>query len=144
MKKWAAILGLIVATTVLAGAHCQIPCGIYGDAMRFAMMREHVTTIEKSMQQITTLSENPAKNSNQITRWVINKEKHADALTEIVTSYFLAQRIKASEPEDKYVAELKALHGIIITSMKSKQTTDLKYVAELNKLIDSFEKIYFK
>ena len=37
-------------------AHCQIPCGIYGDEMRFQMLEEHITTIEKSMKLIGELS----------------------------------------------------------------------------------------
>ena len=48
-----------------AGAHCQIPCGIYDDKARFATMREHVATIEKSMAQIVELG---ATNTNQSVR----------------------------------------------------------------------------
>ena len=38
-----------------AASHCEIPCGIYDDAMRIDMIREHISTIEKSMTQITEL-----------------------------------------------------------------------------------------
>ena len=55
MKKIAAT-GIAVLTTVIiiasALSHCQIPCGIYGDSMRFSMMREDCDTLEKSMNQI--------------------------------------------------------------------------------------------
>jgi len=33
-------------------AHCEIPCGIYGDEARFAAIAEDLTTIEKAMTQI--------------------------------------------------------------------------------------------
>ena len=36
-------------------AHCEIPCGIYGDDMRFEMMGEHIRTIEKSMNMIVSI-----------------------------------------------------------------------------------------
>jgi nickel superoxide dismutase len=36
-----------------ADAHCQLPCGVYDDEMRFSMMGEHVTTIAKCMAVIT-------------------------------------------------------------------------------------------
>ena len=60
-------------------AHCQIPCGIYNDEVRFTLMQEHVTTIEKSMKLIVELSEDPKENANQLVRWTVNKEEHADA-----------------------------------------------------------------
>ena len=39
------VTGLALTMTfvpVPAEAHCQIPCGIYGDEMRFQMLEEHV------------------------------------------------------------------------------------------------------
>lgn len=29
-----------------AYAHCEIPCGIYGDSLRISLMYEHIKTIE--------------------------------------------------------------------------------------------------
>jgi len=142
MKK---IIALTLLTSILAlnaQAHCQIPCGIYDDAARFISMREHVTTIEKSMNEIEKLMEFHPKNANQLIRWVNNKEEYADKLTEIVTHYFLAQRIKSTEPDEKYEAELKLLHGMMVQAMKAKQTTDLQHVEKLRELMDQFEKVY--
>ena len=143
MKKFTAMLMTTALLTSIAGAHCQIPCGIYDDHARIAMMEEEVTTIEKSMTEISKLSADSPQNINQLVRWVNNKDEHADKLTEIVTYYFLAQRIKASEPPEKYTAELKLLHGMMVASMKCKQTVDLKNVEELRKLIHEFEHVYF-
>ena len=124
-----------------AAAHCEIPCGIYDDTMRINMLREHITTIEKSMNQILILEQKPGENANQLIRWVTNKEQHADALQEIVTQYFMTQRIK---PESKqYLAKLKTLHGLLLAAMKSKQTTDLGQTKRLRELVDQFEKFYF-
>ena len=47
------LIALIFPT--LLSAHCEIPCGIYGDKMRIHMLKEHITTIEKSMKQIAEL-----------------------------------------------------------------------------------------
>jgi nickel superoxide dismutase len=97
IRKKTASLGILVLLLVFASmvySHCQIPCGIYGDQARFDMLAEHITTIEKSMQQITELSQKDKRNFNQIVRWIQNKEKHADELSHIVTYYFMAQRIK--------------------------------------------------
>ena len=132
-----------------AGAHCQIPCGIYDDPARFVLMKEHVKTIAKSIDQINKLAiERGAENKNQLVRWVANKETHADELSEIVTYYFMTQRIKA--PADfkdekavkKYLGDLALLHQILVYSMKAKQTADKANTDKLAELIGKFEKSY--
>ena len=144
-------LGLILLSTIFAGywafAHCQIPCGIYGDTARFGMLREHIQTVEKSMNQINELSKEKKNNYNQLVRWVENKEKHADEIGEIVTYYFMAQRIKPAESGnkeqyDKYINKLTLLHQMLITSMKMKQTTDLQYVKKMTELTRDFDNAY--
>jgi len=136
-------LVLLLAVSVVARAHCEIPCGIYGDEMRVRMIAEHIGTIEKSMRQIEGLAAEDHPNFNQLVRWVDNKEKHADEIQEIVSQYFLTQRIKPADPEDekaraKYVEKLTLLHKIMIQAMKAKQSTDLEVVTKLRALLDSF------
>ncbi len=128
--------------------HCQIPCGIYNDEMRFMMMKEHIETIEKSMKQIIDLSKEPDKNANQLVRWVLNKEQHAEELAEIVTYYFLTQRIKPVNEDDAaafedYLFKISLLHKMLVVAMKTKQTTDLKNVEKLRSLLQDFHNAYF-
>ena len=126
-------------------AHCQIPCGIYGDETRFALLGEHITTIEKSMNLIGALSEDPARNANQIARWVQNKETHADEIAEIVTEYFLRQRIKPAGADDSgYVTKLTLCHQLLVSSMKAKQSTDKAHVEALRATLAAFHKAYAK
>ena len=40
-----------------AYSHCEVPCGIYGDEMRFQTIEEHIATIEKAMKMIVELSD---------------------------------------------------------------------------------------
>ncbi len=132
----------------LVYAHCEIPCGIYGDEIRFQLLKEQITTVEKSMNEINKLSDAAKPNYNQIVRWVTNKDKHADDIREIVTQYFLAQRIKPVDGTDKqaletYQKKLETLHLIIVHAMKAKQTTDLKHVETLRQLVDKFYNLYF-
>lgn len=129
-----------MALSGMATAHCQVPCGIYGDQMRFEMLREHITTVEKSMNEITALSVDPGKNMNQLVRWVNNKEQHSDEFSEILTQYFLAQRIKPDT--EQYHLKLELLHKMQVSAMKCKQTTDLKNVTEMKSLVDQFEQVY--
>jgi len=127
-------------------AHCEIPCGIYEDEMRFDIIEEHIATIEKSMHMIMELSESAEKNYNQLVRWVINKEEHASYIQEIVSQYFLTQRVKIADADDdayqKYVRQVMLLHQMLVYAMKTKQSVDLTAVAQLRALLQEFEKIY--
>ncbi len=147
IKLFSPILLLILMVN-MAQAHCQVPCGIYGDHMRFEMFREHIATLEKSMNQINELSKNANSNVNQLVRWVNNKDHHADEFTNIVTYYFLAQRIKIKDPQNTtefsdYQNKVTLLHQMMVFAMQCKQTTDLKNVEELKSLVNQFEDIYF-
>ncbi|MBN2592382.1 MAG: hypothetical protein JXA81_02660 [Sedimentisphaerales bacterium] len=133
--------------TAIAYSHCQIPCGIYDDEARLGEIAEHITTIEKSMKEIDRLSAESKPNMNQIVRWVNNKEHHADELSEIVTYYFMAQRIKLPEQgnvkaQNEYVNKITLLHKMLVYSMRAKQTTDLANVEQLKSLLSEFHKAY--
>lgn len=139
-----ALMVPVFLAPALAAAHCEIPCGIYDDAMRIQMILENATTIEKAMQQIKALEKAEAtpENSNQLVRWIVNKEDHANQLQEIVTQYFMTQRI-APETKD-YEKKLSLLHEMLIAAMKSKQTVDPAHVKKLRDLVAEFEKLYFE
>jgi nickel superoxide dismutase len=146
MKK---IHALIMITTCIicifsvnAFSHCQMPCGIYDDEMRIAMMNEHIATIEKSMNQIMHLQQEGLQNSNQLVRWIITKEDHANEIQEIVSQYFMTQRIKPDAKE--YGKKLGLLHEMLISAMKCKQTTDLTHVSKLRDLVKEFQGLYFE
>ena len=113
----------IFILSVQAFAHCEIPCGIYDDEMRIKIINEHIVTVEKSMDQIIKLEKEEHHNSNQLVRWIMNKEHHAGEIQEIVTQYFMTQRIKLDTKN--YEKKLGLLHQMLIYSMKCKQTTDL-------------------
>jgi nickel superoxide dismutase len=128
--------------------HCEIPCGIYGDSLRIAMIQEHISTVEKSMKQINLLSQESPVNYNQLVRWVTNKEEHATKIQDIVSQYFLHQRIKLtaadSDKYDHYITNLTLLHQLLVYSMKAKQSTDLDIIGKMKETVASFEEIYFQ
>ena len=145
--RTAILMSIVVGLTTMARAHCQIPCGIYGDDLRFAQMREHITTLEKSMKEVLRLGSEAQPDHNQLVRWVANKDVHAVELTGIVTYYFMAQRVKPAPTDQKaahakYLHQVTLLHQMVVLAMKAKQTTDLEVCAKLSALIDQFEKSY--
>jgi len=129
--------------------HCQVPCGIYGDRMRIDMLMEDAATIEKGMQSIAELEGSADHSPNQLVRWIMNKDEHAQAIQERTASYWLAQRIKAPKQSDdgkaraKYLRQLELMHGITVAAMKCKQTTDTAHVETLRKLALDFSATYF-
>jgi nickel superoxide dismutase len=151
MKKLA--LSIIVlfglGLTQKSYAHCEIPCGIFNDEIRIALIYEHITTIEKAMTKIIELSEAENEDYMNITRWTMAKEDHANKIQHEVTQYFITQRVKLPEvtegPEyDKYQKQLALLHQLIVYAMKAKQTSDKTYIENLRKSLAAFEEVYFE
>ncbi len=148
MKKCiSAVFLIIIFFAVSAFPHCQIPCGIYDDDMRFKMIEEDITTVEKSMNEINRITNDQDMDYSQIVRWVDNKEVHADKISDTVTYYFMAQRIKPVYDRgdvgyEDYTNKLVLLHELILYSMKAKQTTDLDYVGKMRDTLEKFKAIY--
>ena len=140
-------LALTLTSGGVAQAHCEVPCGIYGDAMRIASLREDVATIEKAMQQIGELAgKADAQSVNQCVRWITTKEEHAQKVQHVVWQYFMTQRIKMKPGDEaatkKATHELLLLHGMLQAAMKTKQTVDAAHCAKLRELIDAFAASY--
>lgn len=152
MKKIFLIATIIILTrawTHFAYAHCEIPCGIYDDEMRVMMIAEHINTIEKSMTMILELSNSAESNYNQLIRWINNKEQHAHYIQDIVSQYFMTQRVKPVDKDNtedykKYVEEITILHEMLIYAMKAKQTTDVVHIEKLRSLLEKFRYLYFE
>ena len=122
-------------------AHCQVPCGIYNDHERVEAMEEDLTTIRKAMKQIKELaSKDDAQSKNQLVRWVMTKEKHAQHIIEVISNYFLTQRVKATQKD--YKERLVKHHSVIVAAMKVKQNTETKYADKLKIAIKALEAYY--
>ena len=132
----------LMMTATIAMAHCQVPCGIYGDQLRFEQMLEDEHTISKAQLQINEIadSEMSAQSMNQAGRWVTTKEEHATNIQNTISAYFLAQRIK---PESEgYAKKLMAAHAVIIAAMKCKQSADPETAKALEKSIFDLYRAY--
>lgn len=129
--------------------HCQVPCGIYGDKMRIDMFMEDAATIEKAMASLIAMDAEASPSKNQIVRWVMAKDDHAQSIQDVVAAYWLAQRIKTpkagadADAMAKYHRQLTLLHKITVSAMKCKQTTDKEHVAQLKKFVVDFSETYF-
>ena len=92
-------------------------------------------------------NQNDLQQQNQVTRWIINKEQHAQEIQEIISEYFLTQRIKlkdeSQESKDLYHAQLAILHSILLDAMKCKQTVDTSITNSLLENLNKFVNLYF-
>ncbi len=126
-----------------AQAHCQVPCGIYDDHNRVHRMREDLATITKAIKQIRALSKKKdAKSRNQLVRWVVTKEQHAEKIIRVISDYFMAQKIKPKAkkgPRAKYMEKLARHHGVMVAAMKCKQSADPKAAQVLGEAIAGIE-----
>ena len=127
----------VVATTATA-PHCEVPCGIYADQMRFEMMLEDTATIAKAITNINEFAASvgdglTGKSINQTTRWITTKEDHATKIQHVVSQYFLTQRIKSDHKD--YTGQLATAHRVIVAAMKCKQDADPATAETLKKAI---------
>lgn len=126
--------GLTFFQTQPLFAHCQIPCGIYDDYARVQSMLEDAATVEKSAKLIGELAgKTDAQSQNQLVRWVMNKEAHAQKIIEKISDYFLTQRIKPDQKD--YTERLIRHHRVILAAMKAKQKADLETAKSLEATI---------
>ena len=122
--------------------HCQVPCGIYGDQLRFEQMLEDTKTIAKSIGEINTLASSFAEGKvdgnslNQANRWVTTKEDHATKIQDTMAAYFFAQRIKSDNAD--YTGQLASAHRVIVAAMKCKQAADPATAETLKAAIGEF------
>lgn len=136
------VAALLCLTASIASAHCQVPCGIYGDQLRFQQMLEDEHTISKAQLQLGELSGGKvdAQAVNQMTRWVSAKEDHATKIQETIAAYFMAQRIKTDNPN--YGKQLMAAHKVMLAAMKCKQSADPATAEALEKAIFDLYRAY--
>ena len=131
--------GLFLPTQ--GNTHCQVPCGIYDDAARVQSMLEDATTVEKAAKSIAELAgKSDAQSQNQMVRWVLNKEQHAQKIISTISDYFLTQRVKPDQKD--YAERLAKHHAVIVAAMKAKQNADGKYAKSLKESIEALRSYY--
>jgi len=97
-------------------SHCQVPCGIYDDAMRIHQIKEHTQTIIKASVQINSLS-------NENSGIKFKNEGDSD--------------------RKKYIEMTTTLQQMLVSAMKCKQTVSNKSTERLSNLTERFSSIYF-
>lgn len=146
------LLSLSFVAVLLPGrvhAHCEVPCGIYADELRFEAMLEDQKTIAKSIDEIAKHLATEADGTtplavNQIARWISTKEEHATRIQHTIAQYFMTQRIKPADGDAAagYVKKLTAAHAVLQSAMKTKQNAAPETATALRTAILDFYRAY--
>lgn len=143
LKKFAAGLALSALTmTSSLQAHCQMPCGIYHDDMVYDQIDQFVETVYKGMSIINENKIGTPKEKNEMVRWVVQKEKCCNEAADMITTYFLQQKIKPGE--DDTVKRLVSAHKLLFLMVAIKQNTDLDYVKQFNEEWERFKLMFHR
>lgn len=121
-------------------AHCQMPCGIYHDEMVFDQIDQFVETTVKA---ISVMEDNPFKTVQDraaFVRWVVQKDKGADDVAHLITTYFLQQKIKPGE--DDTVKRVLSAHQLLFYLVQIKQNVDLKVVNDFYEEWERFKLMF--
>ena len=121
-------------------AHCQLPCGIYHDAMVFDQIDQYAETMYKGIAVLNQLKMKSVHDQNEFVRWVMEKENESNEISKVFTFYFLQQKIKPDEPET--VKMLKSAHKLLFLLVAIKQNTDLKFVREFVSEWEKFKRMF--
>lgn len=123
-------------------AHCQMPCGVYHDDMVYDQVDQFVETTFKGISVMNESKFSTVKDKNEFVRWVMQKEKMCNDTAELLTTYFLQQKIKPDEADT--VKKLTAAHKLLFLLVAIKQNTEIEFVKEFNTEWEKFKVMFHR
>lgn len=144
MRKLMKILALAMALASQGylGAHCQMPCGIYHDDMMYDRIDQYVETMYKGVSILKSSKFSDAKERNEFVRWVMQKDQASDEVANLITQYFLQQKIKPGEEDT--TKRLIAAHNLLYQTVCIKQAVDLKFVEDFSDQWEKFKLMFHR
>ncbi len=133
-------LAALIGSPDMASAHCQMPCGIYHDEMVFDEIDQYVETMYKAMGVLNDNHFETVKEKNEFIRWVGEKEKESCDTANLITKFFLQQKIKPGEPDT--AKKIESAHKMLFELMLIKQNTDKKFVDTFSEEWDRFKLMF--
>lgn len=121
-------------------AHCQMPCGIYHDDMVFDQVDQYVETMYKCISILNENKFTTPREKNEFVRWVVQKEKASDEVANIITTFFMQQKIKPGE--DETIKRITCAHNLLFLLVAIKQNADLKFVEEFADKWETFKLMF--
>lgn len=141
MKKNA--LNFLLSSLFLMGslmAHCQMPCGIYHDDMVYDQIDQYVETMVKAVAKIKDSKSTTPESRNEYVRWIMTKDRLSDDAAQLITTYFLMQKIKPNEEET--AKKVLSAHKLLFQIVCIKQTVDFKSVSDFAEEWEKFKLMF--
>ena len=142
MKKNTLLAGiaLFICHTGSLTAHCQMPCGIYHDEMVFNQVDQYIETMYKGITELKNSKFSNSVERNNFIRWVTLKESASDEMANLITQYFLQQKIKPGEPDT--AKRLVSAHKMLFELTAIKQNVDLKMIEDFADEWENFKQMF--
>lgn len=121
-------------------SHCQMPCGIYHDDMVFDQIDQYVETMVKGLSILINSKFSTVQEHNEFVRWVMLKEKDSNETANMITTYFLQQKIKPGE--DDTAKRLASAHKLLFLLVKIKQTAEYSVINDFYEEWERFKLMF--
>jgi len=121
-------------------AHCQMPCGIYNDQMVYDQVNQFYKTVYKGVMAMKNNKLETVEDKNQFVRWVMTKERLCNETAEIITKFFLQQKLKPDDEDTKPL--ILSAHKLLFLLVAIKQTVDVDIVNDFGKEWDHFKYLF--
>ncbi len=121
-------------------AHCQMPCGIYHDAMIYDLIDQYAETMAKAVTVMNQSKFETVREKNEFVRWVMEKEKESNDTSQLITSFFLQQKIKSGEADTQKRTE--SAHKLLCLIVAIKQNADIKIVESFTEEWEKFKLMF--
>jgi len=136
-----ALFGVVVFHGEVS-SHCQMPCGVYHDDMVFDEVDQYVETMYKGVSVLKNSAFVTLKERQDFIRWVMEKEKESDKVAELITKYFLQQKIKPGEVDTQ--KKVLAAHNLLFLLVGIKQNCSLEEVEGFSNDWDRFKLMFHR
>jgi hypothetical protein len=134
---------LIYASPVSAA--CETSCSdLVDDDSAFARIQENISALEAETVQIQQWQADPIANMLSIAQAINRKTQYANAVREVLTDYFLYQRLQPSEDVlgseyQSYAARLGLFHQALNAAVLTKENADPSAIQDLQHKVEAFK-----
>lgn len=143
MKKLLlATAAFFIATSGGLHGHCQMPCGIYHDDMVYDQIDQYVETMHKAISELKMIKFDTVQDKNQFIRWIMQKEKMSDDVSDLILKYFLQQKIKPDEEDTS--EKVVSAHKLLFLTVCMKQAPELKTLYEFMEEWKKFKHMFHR
>lgn len=133
------VLAVSVNPSSLKG-HCQMPCGIFYDGVVFDQVDQYIETMVKAVNVLQSNQFKTTQDRNTFVRWVIQKENNSNEISNLISTYFLQQKIKLGE--ENTVNRLVSAHKLLVYLVQIKQSVDGEAINRFYEEWENFKQFF--